>query len=350
MTDYPAGCYSLWKLMDGSDLSALPPGIVGLFVQTSWRALEPSPGVYKWGKLDPIMDAADTADLAIVLSLGTGATQCPDWLLNNPSMSTIGFVDTNPNHATYGKVVTAPIPWDAVFLARKTAFYEAAGKRYCTRPHVAGVAGSFCACGTGDDWGVPSAKGEMDFGAGPVAIDQPQQWSDAGYSTAKMLGASRQCLADLDESFPASDISIAMGWAVTGAAADAGQSIGPSTLAHQILDEAATSAYASRFLPQFNRLNTNTPSAHDPAVVHAGAGTRNELFRMFAAAKGQFGWQMGLTCGDEATLAACQVIGSSYPGKFYQLWKPDAVNPALADRIAAITEECRAQSGQGTTP
>jgi hypothetical protein len=325
---YPPGCYSLWKVSNGTDLSALCPQVPGLFLQLIWGAIEPQVGSFAWrNKVDPIVGAARRQGKAVVLSLGTGAGQCPTWLMNR--VASISLVDTNPNHTTYGQAVACPLPWDDAFLACKALFYQAAGNRYAGDATVVGATGSFCACGTGDDWGVPCATGTYNFGSGPVQLDQVAQWDAVGYSTARMLGAASSCLDSLAAACPQQYIGMAMGWALATAKLDAGMGIGDSTLAQKVIAYGFGAPYGGRFLPQYNRLATSTPAASDAGVTGATAGSRYDLFRTFASLGGRLGWQMAVACGDAATLDACSAIGESYASRFYQLWTADATNPAL---------------------
>lgn len=89
----------------------------GLAFRTSWRALEPQSDVYDWTTLDAAFDTVRTHGKLLTLHVGASSLGIPNWLT--------GLGVATYTYTTPLGLVTEPVPWDAVFLARYTQFVGA---------------------------------------------------------------------------------------------------------------------------------------------------------------------------------------------------------------------------------
>jgi len=89
----------------------------GLAFRTAWRVLEPQDGVYDWTALDAAFDTVRARGKQLTLHVGATHIGTPRWLV------ALGVVTYTYN--TPMRVVTEPVPWDAIFLSRYTRFVSA---------------------------------------------------------------------------------------------------------------------------------------------------------------------------------------------------------------------------------
>jgi hypothetical protein len=128
--------YRFGPLPTPAQAAALPPGVNGISVTTTWRALQPSiKGPIAWGLIDTAVGLAVQHKKHLYLRTHAG-DGCPSDL---PGMVTLpgtcfGSGPTEPAS------VTMPMPNDPIFLSEYGTFIKAFGARYNGNPAVTKVA------------------------------------------------------------------------------------------------------------------------------------------------------------------------------------------------------------------
>ncbi len=184
---FPAGVYSLSAADQPAPSQVYDnPFVDGIAVRTLWKTLEPAEGQYDWSFLDSEIQKAASTGKKISLSIAA-SRGAPDWVYAAGAQP-YQFIDQNPNHPTFGQVLTMPIPWDSVFLAKWTAFIRTLGSRYAGDPTLAYIQGATASVTNG--WGLP----EVDATG--------QSWVKYGYTPEKLLAAMTTVLDTFMSAFP----------------------------------------------------------------------------------------------------------------------------------------------------
>jgi hypothetical protein len=340
------GSYVNWKLEDSLTNIHLDPGITGIALSVPWNDVQTDATTYDWTSVDNRLSEAATAGLKVELILNSSPTYTPAFVLNNPVVQTITLMDTNTNQATYGQNVTGPVFWDPIYLAARQSFIKAAGLRYGCSQTLVAVSASF-ANWTTDDWNVPHYVGAFTPPSGStVNLNQVQQWLDAGYSTALMLGVGEQIIATTARAFPHLALKLAIG------TSDAGLDGTATTLANEI-SQYGYAHYALRFLAQVDKLEGTTPVAGSSAVTSADPNSTAYLYQLLGQYSPQVGLQMvadatntssdnyrlngGAPGTPESILQAAVDAGLSYHPAFLEYWTVDGENPAFDSIFEAAT-------------
>jgi hypothetical protein len=146
------------------------PTVAGISMRIGWGAVEPSPGDYRWAKIDQTIAQARAAGKVAQIRVIAGIYS-PNWVLQQ--VPTLRFSDRYLyNPANYPDTVTMPIPWSDAYLDRWDRFVAALGARY---DGAAGLAAIHMSGG--------GFIGEM-----TLPTDVPT-WLDAGYSDDRLIGA-----------------------------------------------------------------------------------------------------------------------------------------------------------------
>ncbi|HYJ60566.1 MAG TPA: hypothetical protein VE032_03780 [Actinomycetota bacterium] len=159
------------------------PTVHGISLRIGWAGIEPSPGDYRWAKIDETIAQARAAGKVAMIRVIAGIFS-PDWV--TAQVETIRFSDRflyNP--ANYPDQVTMPVPWDGRYLALWDRFIAAFGARYD------GAAGLYSVQMSGGGF-----IGEMTL---PTDVGA---WLDAGYTDARLIGAWRDIIGSYRRAFP----------------------------------------------------------------------------------------------------------------------------------------------------
>jgi hypothetical protein len=157
-----------------------------------------------------------------------------------PGIQKFQFSDQNPYHRdTYGKEVTIPVFWDAIFLEKKKQLIQAWGARFGKNPHVVTV-GMSCANATTDDWNIPASTPQ-----------EMERWKNLGYTPEKVLQTCKEILDATAAAFPGKVIAFAIGASRLDRP--------PSRVAEDFVDYAYTQ-YPSRVMAMRGNLSARTPS------------------------------------------------------------------------------------------
>jgi hypothetical protein len=293
--------------------------IVGLDIGGRWQNIETTEGVYDFSSIDTELAAAEAHGKQVVLVITSGGINVPGWLLTNyPAIQTFTFIDPNPYHSTYGQPLTIPVFWDSIFLAKKTAFIQAAGAHYAAHSSIAVVSCSF-ANATTDDWNIPNAPADI------------ANWLAAGYTTELMVNAGEMIVDATMSAFPNQNVVLAIG--------RNSDSLDPTEdyLSETVVDYATTTY--GRFITAKYSLAANTP---DPAI-DTSLFNWQVLFDRWPNVAGQMLWKVtgdttyrmnGGVAGDPATILLNAVtIGSHYGTQYQEIYEVDLENPTLSSVI-----------------
>ncbi len=297
--------------------------VVGVLLSARWRDLEPVEGEYHWDALDHRVEAVAAAGKVVVLNIMTVGVNVPDWLLRKPGVATFSFEGTNPHQPIFGQRLTAPLYWDATYLAAQAKFIRALGAHYAGHPAVVGVMVSFLGT-VNNDWYIP-------HGAAEALLAR-------GYTTERLVAVGTVTLERWAEAFPTQALKMPVGLALSD-----GQNT-VTTLADRILTY-AYGRYPQRFYAQVNALCTALPAADSPTLRQVGPEEPFALLARLAQHPHQMGFQLlcdasgnaarldqGNLCAAHApscTLARTLDIARSYHPYYIEYWYEDVENPQL---------------------
>src|SRR5216684_528660 len=127
--------YSQWSRQSGTqwyiNSSALSNSSVdGVALKVAWSTTETAEGVYAWAPLDGMIAQAAAAGKTVTLDVVAGYST-PGWVFTEGAQgfSYVWSYSWGPNVCS---LVTIPVPWDAAFLQKWTAFVQAFGVRYAS--------------------------------------------------------------------------------------------------------------------------------------------------------------------------------------------------------------------------
>jgi len=177
------------------DLRALRnPCINGVALQIHWADLEPVQGKPDWSKLDQLFSAAESSHKWVQLLIFPGFFS-PAWALE-------GGVKTEPFAIQYGPgkgtVMTLPLPWDKVYLARWFAFLKLLSARYGKDTAFRVVAAA----------GPTSVSAEMSL---PERLQNVKIWQSEGYTPHKYIEAWQEIFQVYAANFPNQWVSLSVG-------------------------------------------------------------------------------------------------------------------------------------------
>jgi Beta-galactosidase/Fibronectin type III domain len=296
------------------------PRIAGLDLGDQWPDIEATEGVYDWSTLDTQLAQAEAHGKKAVLGITSGGLNVPDWLLADyPDIQTFTFIDTNPNHSTYGQPVTIPVFWDPIFLAKKIALIQAAAARYAAHSSIAVVACSFANATTGD-WNIPNAPEDI------------AHWLAAGYTTELMVNAGETLIDATMAAFPNQNVVLPIGRNTTG--------LDPSVdyLSETVVDYAATTY--GRFITTRFSLSATTD---DPSIDASSLDNWGVLFDQCPNVAGQMLWNVsgdntyrmngGVPGNKQTILLKAITTGAHYGMQYEEIYLIDLQDATLSSVI-----------------
>ena len=169
------------------------PDVDGFSLRAGWAEVEPLEGSYDWSLFDAVIPYAADHGKKIMLRIIPGV-RAPEWVYE-AGAARFDFVDDNPEHPTYGQVVSMPLPWDPVFLEKWFDLVAVFGARYADDPAVTIVAI------TG-----PATGGEMHLGD----KNNPDRWHALGYSNELLIATWELTVDAFVAAFPHQHGSVAI--------------------------------------------------------------------------------------------------------------------------------------------
>jgi hypothetical protein len=169
------------------------PFIRGVAFQIHWSEIEPVEGRVDWSKLDQLFAAAESSKKWVQLCVYAGFFS-PAWALQGAK--------TEQFPVQYGpdkdKVLSLPMPWDAVYLNHWFAFVKLLSDRYGRAPAFKMIAAD----------GPTSVTAEM------TLPKDPRKWRTDSYTPRKYVQAWQKVFQVYAADFPNQFISLTVGVAL----------------------------------------------------------------------------------------------------------------------------------------
>jgi hypothetical protein len=313
----PAGVYALSA--GGAELPQAildDPRLAGVTVRWRWQSVEIQEGEYDWTYFDEQIARVAAAGKSVFLKITAGGLNVPPFLMAH--VATFSFLDPSPYTPLEG-VLTIPVFWDQVFLARKMALIEAMGRRFAAHPTVR-LVGVSCANAKTDDWNVPHTGADV------------ERWRAAGYASWKLIAACKQTIAATMRAFPHQHVVLAV-------ASNGPLDRTPNYVSRTVIDW-ALQRYPDRFLFAKHNLSARTPAP----LAHVPSDTWELVHERHPHAIGQMLWsvtgdracrmQGGVApCDPAAVLRKAVGTGAAYGMPLLEIYGVDIRNPALDDVI-----------------
>ena len=314
------GLYALTKIdptsIEPSVLSN--PNVDGIALRYSWDELEPADGTFDWSGIDAAVAAAGAAGKRVSISVSAGY-RTPAWVYAEGARS-IHFVWDEKWGATLCSVQSTPVPWDAVFIAKWSAFARALGERYGTNPIVADLKLTGINYKS-EETSLPHAAGGPIAGGACTSFNDVAAWVTAGYTRALVENAWLQIAAVWSQSsskpfaamlnpdgFPPIDEAGAI---EQGRKSDYGTTSDLLSLGRAL--------YPTRFIAQNNGLSPHwiwTPLAATGSSAPSG-------------------YQMVGPSGNQTDAQAALELALKGSAQFVEMYIPDIINPNLSGIMAA---------------
>jgi hypothetical protein len=285
------------------------PAVDGIVIRTFWSNVQPAPDQFDWSFIDRQVQAASANGKKVILIVLPGAFT-PQWALQRVQSAQFvvdyGFVQ--------GTTVTLPMPWDATYLTRWSAFVRVLGQRYDSNPAVVNVPVA----------GPTSISEEMSLPNDPTAV---AKWRQLGYTLEKYEGAWQQTLGVYVRSFPTTQISLTFypGLRIPDAAAE--------TATRVDVAKFAFANYGRHVAFQENGLSARK----------AGPSAGYDLVQQYSTLA-SVGFEMGTSATEkpdqmggttaETALRASVDLGLKAGAKLLEIYEKVALNPALQSILA----------------
>jgi glycosyl hydrolase family 42 (putative beta-galactosidase) len=292
----PGGVYALIKGNAPTGRSVLSnPDVDGISLRTGWKEVEPSEDSYNWSYFDAEIAKAKNAGKKVLIRVADGGANIPAWAMaasNAAGEPTFSFKISDP-YASQTGVITQPVFWAPTLLANKAKLMAAFGARYNANPTVAIVTCQFAGARS-DDWGVP--HGTVVDGIPPIDSTETSRWLAAGWTTAKMVNAGNQVVANAMAAFPDKPIGMTIGSTSTKLTPE-----GQNYIAQTVV-MAARAKFGDRMVATHNSMCEKTPVPPPPA-----GGYWSTIYNMRPSVGGQMlWWSYGdSTCRNAANGAPC---------------------------------------------
>ena len=294
--------------------------IVGLDLGGLWGDIEGTEGVYDWSSIDSELAKAEAHGKKVLLGIVSGGINIPDWLLTDyPDIQTFTFIDTNPNHSTYGQPLTIPVFWDPIFLAKKIALIQAAGVHFAAHSSIA-VVGCTFANATTADWAIPDSPEDI------------ANWRVAGYTTELMVNAGEMTIDATMAAFPNQNVTMP----IAQGAGDLDPT--PDYLSETLVDYATTTY--GRFITAKYSLSATTL---DPSIVTSSLFNYQVLFDQCPNVALQMVWKVsgdntyrmnGGVHGNRLTILLNAItIGTHYGTQYQEIYEADLEDSTLSSAI-----------------
>jgi hypothetical protein len=316
----PQGVFSLGpggKPINDNILSN--PYVAGVTIRGSWRSVEKSEGQYEWSYFDAEIARVSASGRKVLLRITSGGENTPGWVFS-AGITTFTYIDSNSYHATYGKPVTIPVPWDPIFLQKKKNFIAAMGQHFSTNPAVMLVSAS-CANGHSDDWGLPDT------------VQDVTNWKAGGYTSEKLVAACDGVIAATMAAFPNQRVLMGLGANQHNLDPD------PSFVARALVAN-ARAAFPGRFIAQKNSLAASTPDPTKTAKLGAWQIIMDNQPQVaaqmlwFVAGDSTCRMSAQVTpCDPKAVLEDAVRTGAAYGTQYQEIYEKDILNTQLISVI-----------------
>lgn len=313
--------------------------VVGVTLQATWAALEPSPGQFVWAALDAKIATAAEAGRVVALDVTPGVGS-PAWVYAQGAAK-FTYQWTLPWGFTPCSMVSYPLPWDPIYGAAWKGFVAAFARHYAGNPAVVMVKVTGINGPTSELLLPYSTLGHAPpFGTvcGNTPVAPVSAWKTAGYLPGKVTAAWNGFVGAFAAGFPTQQLVVQTGgWGFPPIDANGNViagSEGDYALPKALL-LAASQTIGARYGVENDGLQSGynwTPPATLPADTLLGYETG-------APVTGD------PTCRANGFVAPCDPVtvmqqaiarANAASAAFLELFPPDVTNPALAETIAGF--------------
>lgn len=290
----------------------------GIAIRIGWSAVEPSDGVFNWSGVNALIAQVAPYDKKVSIDVMAG-WKAPVWLYSERAQG-FEFVWDKPWGPAYCTIVTIPVPWDPVFLAKWQDLVTAFGAKYGSNPLVTHVKLTGIGYETGDTLLPSNAAANPINGGQCVSYNDTDNWLAIGYTRVRLEDAWLDIAAAFNAAFPEREFAGMFAFGGFPPIDNEGNRIPGSIVDHQasldLIKLGETDYGRGRFIAQSDGLSAT--------YIYTGVSK--------AAASVDTGYQMVGVMG--SNLRAAVVKAATAGAKFLELYETDLTNPRLHSTIA----------------
>jgi Beta-galactosidase len=292
------------------------PDIAGVSLRLPWEVVEPIEGQYDFSYFVTEMNRIRAAGKKIILRIASGGVSTPRWVFE-AGAATFTYVDPTPTSPTYGQLITIPVFWDPIYLAKKKAMIAAMGESLRPQSQEVMLIAASCVQTTSDDWVMP------------MTADDIAQWQAIGYTTAKVVQACVEIVDATMAAFPSQNVLMALGRGTN--------QLDPNAdYVARVVSDYARANYPGRFYAQKNSLSAVTPDPTSTRTLFSW----QLLADYWPYIGAQMLWYVSgdTTCRMNGKVQPCDAatvltraveIGAAYGTKYQEIYQKDILDPAL---------------------
>ena len=191
------------------------PYVSGTVVYVPWRRIEPEEGVFRWDKMDALMEPWARNGKRCLLRVCPARREIatPEWVFEAGArhVAQRGMQAHSQDDMAYENKF--PVYWDPVFLEKYNDFITAFAERYDRDPRVEAIQ---IALGK---WGESFLGSEVDLGALRNTLEA---WEKAGYSEARAIDTFKNIIMAYKQAFVHTQLTCMVGGPFVGALRSAG--------------------------------------------------------------------------------------------------------------------------------
>ncbi|HTY57154.1 MAG TPA: hypothetical protein VMB26_18240 [Candidatus Binataceae bacterium] len=293
--------------------------IDGIAIRVGWSAVEPADGVYDWSGVDALIQQVTAEDKKVSINVEAG-WKTPSWLYVEGAQG-FNFIWDKAWGPAFCSIVTIPVPWDPVFLAKWEDFVAAFGAKYGSNSLVSHVKLTGINYETGDTL-LPSNSAENPIHGGKcLSNNDTKNWLAIGYTRTKVENAWLDIAAAFNAAFPEREFAGMFAPGGFPPIDDDGKRISGSTVDRQLsldlINQGEMVYGRGRFIAQSNGLSAT--------YIYSGVAD--------AAAYVNTGYQMVGVMGLSLWSAAIKALDAD--AMFLEIYETDLTNPRLAPIVGS---------------
>ena len=290
----------------------------GIAIRVGWSGVEPRDGAFNWSGVDALITQVAPYNKKVSINVMAG-WKTPSWLYTEGAQG-FEFVWDKSWGPAYCTIVTTPVPWDPVFLAKWQDLVTAFGAKYGSNSAVTHVKLTGIGYETGDTLLPSNAAANRIHGRRCVSYNDTENWLAIGYTRLRVEDAWLDIAAAFNTAFPGREFAGMFAFGGFPPIDDNGNLIPGSIVDHQLsldlINQGETLYGRGRFAAQSDGLSAT--------YIYAGVSD--------AAASVDTGYQMVGVMGSKLQAAVAEAVTSG--AKFLEIYQRDLTNPRLQSTIA----------------
>lgn len=294
------------------------PNIDGIAIRVGWSGVEPSDGVFNWSGVDALIAQVTPYSKKVSINIAAG-WKAPAWVYSEGAQG-FNFVWDKSWGPGYCGIVTIPVPWDPVFMAKWEDLVAAFGVKYGSNRAVTHVKLTGINSETGDTL-LPSNAATSPINGGQCkSYNDTRDWRAIGYTRIRVENAWAEIADAFNAAFPEREFAGMFAFGGFPPIDNIGNPIPRNTVDHTVslnlISQGVQLYGAGRFAAQSDGLSAT--------YIYAGVSN--------AAASIDTGYQMVGVMG--SGLLAAVVNAANAGAKFLEIYETDLTNPQLQATIA----------------